>query len=57
MYRRYYMEQNSLERNMQHYLWLCYFNRVLHDQGIINESEYRQMNHLIWTKYPVPAKA
>ena len=51
------MEQKTLERNMQHYLWLSYFNRVLHDQGVINESEYRQMNHPIWTKYLVPAKA
>ena len=50
------LDQKTLERNMQHYLWLSYFNRTLRDQGVITMDEYRKMNHLIWTKYPVLKK-
>ena len=42
---------------MQHYLWLSYFNRTLRDQGVITMDEYRKMNQLILTKYPVSQKA
>lgn len=49
------LDQKTLERNMQHYLWLNYFNRTLRDQGVITQDEYRKMNHLIWVKYPVSA--
>ena len=51
------LDQKTLERNMQHYLWLSYFNRTLRDQGVITMDEYRKMNHLIWTKYQVLKKA
>lgn len=51
------MDHKTLERNMQHYLWLRYFNRTLRDHGVITEDEYRKMNHLIWAKYPVSTKA
>ena len=51
------LDQKTPERNMQHYLWLSYFNRTLRDQGVITMDEYRKMNHLIWTKYPVSQKA
>ena len=50
------LDQKTLERNMQHYLWLSYFNRTLRDQGVITMDEYRKMNHLIWTKYQVLKK-
>lgn len=29
-------------------LWLTYFNRVLRDQEIITEQEYRKMQLVIW---------
>lgn len=51
------LDQKTPEHNMQHYLWLSYFNRTLRDQGVISMDEYRKMNHLIWTKYPVSQKA
>ena len=50
------LDQKTPERNMQHYLWLSYFNRTLRDQGVITMDEYRKMNHLIWTKYQVLKK-
>lgn len=33
------LTRNQLERQA----WLLYYNRTLRDQGIISESEYRQM--------------
>lgn len=50
------LDQKTPERNMQHYLWLSYFNRTLRDQGVITMDEYRKMNHMIWTKYQVLKK-
>ena len=29
-------------------MWLCYFNQVLFDRGIITEKEKNKMNNLIY---------
>ena len=48
------MEQVKEQRcEMEHRLWLDYFNKTLLEQGVITQQQYQKMAQKIREKYPI----